>query len=102
MNKVGKINLSKIYKRKKNLYDVKKSLNEDLSYKFNINNIFYGLRFYFSKNFGLNKAKEQVDLYEPDNFIKKTYFDFKKLIYFYKKSFVFLSKILNYYFIKCS
>ena len=102
MNKTGKLDFKKIYKRKINLYDVKKSLKEDLSFKFNINNLFFGLRFYFSKNFGLNKAKEQVDLYEPDTFIKKTYYEFRKLIYFYKKSFVFLSKTLNYYFVKCS
>ena len=101
LNRYGKVNLKKVSQRKNYLYDIKKSIQEDLKFKFNINNLFYGLRFYFAKNSGLNVSKEQVDLYEPDN-IKISSSYLKRLMYFYRKGFIFLSKTLNYYFIKCS
>jgi hypothetical protein len=93
--------MKKVLVRKNYLHDIKKSIQEDLKFKYNINNLYYGLRFYFSRNSGLNVSKEQVDLYEPDNIVFSSQ-DLKKLIYYYRKSFIFLSKTLNYYFIKCS
>jgi hypothetical protein len=72
-------------------------LNKNL----NINNRFFGLRFYFFKNYGINATKEQLDLFNSNIFLN-IYKSMQKFIFFFKKGSIYLSKALNFYFIKGS
>ena len=97
----GYFNKKKVLRQKKKVFDVLKNIKEDLTFKVKFDNWFYSLRFYFSKNAGLDNHKEQVDLYDP-NYIEKLKYPLERLFFFFSKTSVFLSKTLNYYIIKSS
>ncbi len=56
----------------------------------------FGLKFYFSQNFGLNNTKEQVDIFESKNIKSNIELILIKL----KKNSIFFIKLLNIFFIR--
>jgi len=101
ISKDGNIDKAQIlYEQAKKNNSVSK-LKSDLVFKVPYSTIWtYGLDFFFSKNYGLNSFKEQVDLYEPDEQL----IDFDLDYYFskHRKDSVYITKIINYYIIKSS
>jgi hypothetical protein len=99
----GKFNKNKLKNKKKNLLQYLNSLKYKfiLNKNLNINNKFFGLRFYFFKNYGINAIKEQLDIFNFNSYLNINK-SMQKFIYFFKKCSIYLSKALNFYFIKGS
>jgi hypothetical protein len=99
----GKFNKTKLKNKKKYLLQYLNSLKYKfiLNKNLNINNKFFGLRFYFFKNYGINAIKQQLDIFNFNSFLNINK-SMQKFIYFFKKSSIYISKALNFYFIKGS
>lgn len=101
ITKEGNINKNEIVNEQKKKDNLAQNLKLNIKYKVPYNLIWtYGLDFFFSKNYGLNSFKEQVDLYED----KEEYstFNLNDYLFKHRKSSIYLSKIINYYIIKAS
>jgi hypothetical protein len=57
-----------------------------------------GLKFFFSKNFGLNSLKEAIDIYDLS--YNNKYYNIYNIFLIHKKNSIFLSKILSYTILK--
>ncbi len=101
ISKEGLLDKEVIYKEEKKKGSLLNNMKLNLKFKAPYNTIWtYGLDFFFSKNYGLTNFKEQVDLYESKD--KYLIFDIDYYLLKYRKSSIYLTKIINYFILKAS